>query len=69
MPESLQAYIRAGEYREIVGMRGSSQPFTRLLLHQLQQLALAQQRVGHVQPVELDLLRMERCPSCSMNQL
>ena len=29
-----------------------------LLLDQLQQLALAQQRVGEIQPVELDLLRM-----------
>ena len=28
------------------------------VLHQLQQLALAQQRVSQVQPVELDLLRM-----------
>ena len=32
-------------------------------LHQLQQLALAQQRVGEVEAVELDLLRMERCPA------
>ena len=39
-------------------MRGSSQPRTWPSLHQLQQLALAQQRVGEVQAVEFDLLRM-----------
>ena len=30
-------------------------------LHQLQQLALAQQRVGQVEAVEFDLLRRDRC--------
>ena len=40
-------------------MRGSSQPLTTLLLHELQQLALAEQRVGNVEAVELNLLGRE----------
>ena len=40
-------------------MRGSSQPLNALLLHELEQLALAEQRVGDVEAVEFDLLRGE----------
>ena len=42
-----------------VGMRGSSQPLTRLLLHELQELAFAEHRVGQVEAVEFNLLRRE----------
>ena len=41
----------------MVGIRGSSQPETWLVLHQLQKLALAHHRVVQIQPRELDLLR------------
>ncbi len=40
-------------------MRGSSQPLTTLFLHELEQLALAEQGVGDVEAVEFDLLRRE----------
>ena len=39
-----------------VGMRGSSQPLTRLLLHKLQELAFAQDCVGEVEAIEFNLL-------------
>ena len=39
-------------------MRGSSQPETMRLFDEFEQLALAQHRVGEVQPRELDLLRV-----------
>ena len=40
----------------MVGMRGSSQPFTRAFLDQRQQVALAHQRIAEVQFVELILM-------------